>query len=234
MNRPYRTFQAVLVITAASRVTICAVYKTQPYTSGSYAFAIMLMWLAVSLFADDAQILYIQSTDEGSASCANYPLFPLSKLPCSAPRWRWPHLAQGSAGGSIGNDDKEINRLARAQTRAAGKKATRRKAASRPPTGKKKAELARISTGAGHSSRPAVPVRARSGASIRGGRFTTRISHGTVSPEGAFHAVGGGSGLTFTAGGHMGSSSGSGTFWRSDGCSGSWHASRSPTRSGTK
>ena len=42
------------------------------------------------------------------------------------------------------------------------KKATRRKAASRPPIGKKKAELGRISTGAGRSSRPAVPVRARS------------------------------------------------------------------------
>ena len=61
---------------------------------------------------------------------------------------------------------------------------------------------------------------------FHGGRFTTAISHGTVSPDGAFHAVGSGGGITFTAGGHMGSSSGSGTFRRSDGCGGSWSAQR--------
>ena len=106
------------------------------------------------------------------------------------------------------------------------KKATRRKAASRPPIGKKKAELGRfdgrwsfVTTGCSGAG--------TIGASIRRGRFTTPISHGTISPEGAFHAVGGGRG-------HMESSNGSGTFRRSDGCSGSWHASRSSTRSGPK
>src|SRR6476646_2679946 len=48
------------------------------------------------------------------------------------------------------------------------------------------------------------------------------------------HAVGGVRGLRFTADGHMGSSSGSGTFRRSGGCSGSWHASRSSTRAGKR
>jgi hypothetical protein len=61
---------------------------------------------------------------------------------------------------------------------------------------------------------------------IRGGRFTTAISRGTVSPDGAFHATGRSGGVTFTAGGHMATSSGSGTFLRSDGCGGSWSASR--------
>jgi len=51
MNRPYRTFQAVPVIAAAWGVTVCAVHKRQPDTSGSYAFSMMLLWLAVSLFA---------------------------------------------------------------------------------------------------------------------------------------------------------------------------------------
>jgi hypothetical protein len=85
--------------------------------------------------------------DEGR--CANYPLSPAAAL------------AQGSAGGSIGNDDKEITGP-REPKRAQPEKSHQRKAASRPPIGKKKAELGRISTGAGRSSRPAVPVRAGS------------------------------------------------------------------------
>jgi hypothetical protein len=129
-------------------------------------------------------------------------------------------LAQGSAGGSIGNDDKQLSGSREA-------KPARPEESHRPAAHRKEAGGGRgnfdgrwsfVTTGC--------PGAGTIGAVIRSGRFTTAISHGTVSPDGAFHAVGGGGGVSFTAGGHMGASGGSGTFRRSDGCSGSWSAQR--------
>jgi hypothetical protein len=122
-------------------------------------------------------------------------------------------LAQGSAGGSIGNDDKQYSG-------SRGGSFPEPEASHRPAAHRKQEGGGRehfdgrwsfVTTGC--------PDAGTIGAMIRGGRFTTAISHGTVSPDGAFHATGGGGGVTFTAGGHMASSSGSGTFHRSDGWS---------------
>lgn len=135
-------------------------------------------------------------------------------------------LAQGSAGGSIGNDDKEITgprEPKRAQPEKSHQEESRKPAAHGKEESRTRANFdgrwSFVTTGCSGAG--------TIGASIRRGRFTTPISHGTISPEGAFHAVGGGRG-------HMESSNGSGTFRRSDGCSGSWHASKSSTRSRPK
>jgi hypothetical protein len=60
------------------------------------------------------------------------------------------------------------------------------------------------------------------GAVIKHGRIIVRGGGGHVDPDGTLHSVGAGGGLTLTAEGHLDGESGSGTFDRSDGCSGTW------------
>jgi len=61
-------------------------------------------------------------------------------------------------------------------------------------------------------------------ATIKRGRIIVRGGSGQVNPDGTLHSVGAGGGLTLTAEGHLELESGSGTFDRSDGCSGTWIA----------
>ena len=73
-------------------------------------------------------------------------------------------------------------------------------------------------TGAG--CRGAGPVMAM----IKGGKVIVRGGGGNVTPDGIIHTVGAGNGLTLTAEGRLSGDSGSGTYDRSDGCSGTWVA----------
>jgi hypothetical protein len=57
---------------------------------------------------------------------------------------------------------------------------------------------------------------------IRGGKVIVRGGGGNVTPDGVIHTVGAGNGLTLTAEGRLSGDSGSGTYDRSDGCSGTW------------
>lgn len=57
---------------------------------------------------------------------------------------------------------------------------------------------------------------------IRGGKVIVRGGGGNVTPDGIIHTVGAGNGLTLTAEGRLSGDSGSGTYDRSDGCSGTW------------
>jgi hypothetical protein len=61
-------------------------------------------------------------------------------------------------------------------------------------------------------------------ATIKQGRIIIRGGSGQVSPDGTLHSVGAGGGMTLTAEGHLDLETGSGTFDRSDGCSGTWIA----------
>jgi hypothetical protein len=60
------------------------------------------------------------------------------------------------------------------------------------------------------------------GATIRHGRIIVKGGSGQVSADGTLHSVGAGGGMTLTAQGHLDNETGSGTFDRSDGCSGTW------------
>lgn len=73
-----------------------------------------------------------------------------------------------------------------------------------------------IFTGAG--CRGAGPV----SAVIKGGKVIVRGGGGNVTPDGIIHTVGAGNGMTLTAEGRLSGDSGSGTYDRSDGCSGTW------------
>jgi hypothetical protein len=57
---------------------------------------------------------------------------------------------------------------------------------------------------------------------IKNGQVIVRGGGGNVTPEGVIHTVGAGNGLTLTAEGRLSGDSGSGTYDRSDGCSGTW------------
>jgi hypothetical protein len=59
---------------------------------------------------------------------------------------------------------------------------------------------------------------------IKGGKVIVRGGGGNVTPDGTIHTVGAGNGLTFTAEGRLSGDAGSGTYDRSDGCSGTWVA----------
>ena len=57
---------------------------------------------------------------------------------------------------------------------------------------------------------------------IKNGQVFVRGGGGNVTPDGIIHTVGAGNGLTLTAEGRLSGDSGSGTYDRSDGCSGTW------------
>jgi hypothetical protein len=57
---------------------------------------------------------------------------------------------------------------------------------------------------------------------IKGGRVIVRGGGGNVTPDGIIHTVGAGNRMTLTAEGRLSGDSGSGTYDRSDGCSGTW------------
>jgi hypothetical protein len=57
---------------------------------------------------------------------------------------------------------------------------------------------------------------------IKDGKVVVRGGGGNVTPDGVIHTVGAGNGLTLTAEGRLSGDSGSGTYDRSDGCSGTW------------
>jgi hypothetical protein len=57
---------------------------------------------------------------------------------------------------------------------------------------------------------------------IKNGKVIVRGGGGNVTPDGIIHTVGAGNGMTLTAEGRLSGDSGSGTYDRSDGCSGTW------------
>jgi hypothetical protein len=150
-------------------------------------------------------------------------------------------LAQsGSAGGSIGNDEKSLS----------GSRQTPRAVESEKPARKNKPEAdeprraSRKSGGGGGGGASggggggnfdgawvAVAVGTPCGSSterfvISGGSLAGELSQGQVSPNGATRSGGSASGLTWNSTGRFSGRTGSGSFVRSDGCSGRWTASK--------
>ena len=155
-------------------------------------------------------------------------LLAVVALPCVA-------LAQsGSAGGSIGNDEKSLS----------GSRQTPRAVESERPTRKNKPEAeeprraSRKSGGAGgggggnfDGAWVAVAVGTPCGSSterfvISGGSVSGELSSGQVSPNGSTRTGGSASGLSWTSTGRFSGRTGSGSFVRSDGCTGRWTASK--------
>jgi hypothetical protein len=143
-------------------------------------------------------------------------------------------LAQsGSAGGSIGNDEKSLSGsretprsvepdrpARRSKPEADEPRRASRKSGGSGGGGAGNFDGAWVvnSVGCGGTSTGAVVVTS--------GRIIGEGVSGTVSPNGAARSVGNYNGVTVISSGHVSGRSGSGTFRRSDGCSGTWTSSK--------
>jgi hypothetical protein len=143
-------------------------------------------------------------------------------------------LAQsGSAGGSIGNDEKSLS-----GSRQAPRAVEREKPARKSkPEAEEPRRAARKSGGGGggggnfDGAWVAVAVGTPCGSSterfvISGGSLSGELSSGQVSPNGSTRSGGSASGLSWNSTGRFSGRTGSGSFVRSDGCSGHWTASK--------
>jgi hypothetical protein len=143
-------------------------------------------------------------------------------------------FAQGSTGGSIGNDEKSLSG-SRATPRAVerAKPVRRSKPRAEPEEPRRAARRSGGGGGGGGSFDGAWMVTSVGcGGSTRGavivtsGRIIAEGVSGTVSAGGGVRTVGNFQGTTVTSSGRLSGRSGTGSFRRSDGCSGSWSASK--------
>jgi hypothetical protein len=141
--------------------------------------------------------------------------------------------AQGSAGGSIGNDDKAVSG-SRPEPRAVEKPSRRSRSDDDAP---RRSSSRKSGGGGGGGSFDgawvvnAVGVTCSGSSSnavvVTSGRIIgNNVTSGRVSPNGAVYATGGSSGLTNVTTGRLSGRSGSGTFVQSDGCRGRWSATK--------
>lgn len=139
----------------------------------------------------------------------------------------------GSAGGSIGNDEKSLSgsRQDTSSGRSAEPAAPPRR--SKPATEERSSPRrsggggggggfdgawAVVSVGCGGSTSGAVVVSS--------GKIIGEGVRGTVSQSGSVSTFGQGQGVTFTSTGRLSGRSGSGTWRRSDGCGGTWSSAK--------
>jgi hypothetical protein len=137
----------------------------------------------------------------------------------------------GSAGGSIGNDEKSLSG-SREAPRSAETPARRSKPAAEEP---RRASQKGSGGGGGNFDGmwtfTGVSTNCNASATvsgmISGGKALGPGNSGGVSPNGAYHSVNVGSdGIVLTAIGRLSGSHGSGTYTRTDGCNGRWSASK--------
>ena len=139
----------------------------------------------------------------------------------------------GSAGGSIGNDEKSLSG-SRATPRAAerSKPAPRSKPEAREPRraprnsgggggGGGNIDGAWVLTSVGNSCASSTDT-----VVITSGKLVGQYGTAQVSPNGAVSGVGSAGSLSWTMSGRFSGRSGSGSFRRSDGCVGSWTGSK--------
>ena len=143
-------------------------------------------------------------------------------------------LAQsGSTGGSIGNDEKSLSG-SRATPRTVETEKPARRSKPRPEAEEpRRAARKSGGDGGGGGNFDGAWVSQSQGCgssserfTISGGRISGELSSGQVSPNGSTTSGGSVSGLSWSSSGRFSGSSGSGTFRRSDGCSGTWRASK--------
>jgi hypothetical protein len=137
----------------------------------------------------------------------------------------------GSAGGSIGNDEKSVSGSRQTPRSVEPEKPVRR---SKPEADEPR-RAARKSGGGGGGNFDgawvAHSVGTPCGAAterfvISSGRLAGELSSGQVSSNGSTTSGGSASGVSWRSSGRFSGRSGFGTFSRSDGCSGRWTASK--------
>ena len=140
----------------------------------------------------------------------------------------------GSAGGSIGNDEKSLSGSRQAPRAVEPSNPTRRaKPESDEPRRASRRSGGESGGGGGNfdGSWVSVAVGTPCGSSterfvISGGRISGELSSGSVSPNGSTRSGGSVQGLSWNSTGRFSGRAGSGSFVRSDGCTGRWTASK--------
>jgi hypothetical protein len=136
----------------------------------------------------------------------------------------------GSAGGSIGNDEKSLSGSRSAEPERPARR-------SKPETDEPRRSAPRRSGGGGGGGSNFDGAWVVNSVGTPCGSSTTAIVvtsgkiigdglSGTVSPSGAASSVGNYGSITVFSSGHFSARSGSGTFKRSDGCTGTWVVSK--------
>ncbi|MDI1264201.1 MAG: hypothetical protein PS018_13185 [bacterium] len=145
-----------------------------------------------------------------------------------------PVMAQSSSGGgSISNDDKSLSGSREAPRAVESSRPARR---AKPQSDEPRRASRPSGGGAGgggnfDGSWVAVSVGTPCGSAterfvVSNGSISGELSSGSVSPNGSTRSGGSVQGLSWNSTGRFSGSSGSGTFVRSDGCTGRWTASR--------
>jgi len=142
----------------------------------------------------------------------------------------------GSAGGSIGNDEKSLSG-SRATPRAAETEKPARRSKPKPEAEEPRRASRKSGGGGGGGGNfdgawivTGVGVTCSRNSSnaivVTSGKIIGNNVQGTVSPSGAVYGTSSGNGLTMTSIGRLSSRSGGGTFRVTDGCTGRWTASK--------
>jgi hypothetical protein len=146
--------------------------------------------------------------------------------------------AQGSAGGSIGNDDKAVSGSRPEPRSAKPERSARRSKSEDEP---RRASPRRSGGGGGggsggggsadgawvvSSAGVTCPDTFTETVVVTSGRIVGANGTGTVSPNGSVTGVGNYSGIIVRSQGRMVGRTGSGTFQRSDGCTGRWTSAK--------
>jgi hypothetical protein len=136
------------------------------------------------------------------------------------------HAQSGSAGGSIGNDEKS---LSGSRTGESSKPARRSQPeADEPRTGRKSGGGGGNFDGAWIVSSVGVTCSGTSSNAVvvTSGKIIGETARGTVSADGRVYGTSSGNGITVITTGRLSGRSGGGTFRQSDGCTGRWTASK--------
>ena len=138
------------------------------------------------------------------------------------------HAQSGSAGGSIGNDDKS---LSGSRAGESSRPARRSQGEADEPR-----RTSRKGGGGGGNNFDGAWIVSSVGVTCQGtssnavvvtsGKIIGQSARGTVSPDGRVYGTSTGNGLTVITTGRLSGRSGGGTFRQSDGCTGRWTASK--------
>jgi hypothetical protein len=138
------------------------------------------------------------------------------------------YAQSGSAGGSIGNDEKS---LSGSRAGESSKPARRSQPEADEPR-----RAGRKSGGGGGGNFDGAWLVSSRGVTCQGsssnavvvtsGKIIGETARGTVSPDGRVYGTSTGNGLTVVTTGRLSGRSGGGTFRQSDGCTGTWTASK--------
>lgn len=135
----------------------------------------------------------------------------------------------GSAGGSIGNDEKSLSGSRSAEP---SEPARRSKPAAEERSSPRRSGGGGGGGGGGGFDGAWIVTSVGCGGSTSGavvvssGKVIGEGVTGTVSPSGSVSTQGHGQGVTFTGAGRLSGRSGSGTWRRSDGCGGTWTSAK--------